>query len=314
MFEFDGGLMNLALECEMINNNLEKELMREEARYFLEEENGDDSASASSDSGFKAKAKKFMDGLKELWGKIIAVVKQVINKVVVASGVAHKFIAKYGAQLNGFKNSNETVQVTELIVKPELLKQEYATVEQALKLSAKFLSIKIDASLENDIKNLQTDVKGLNERLVSVNNKKVSAKLTGELVRDAVQFIDKQYKGLVSPLNQVRENSNKVFKTAVQKYDYLISNSGEFSQRERNLYLAGYIHAGRFTLGLLMKSMSKFVGMLNQVYADSFAICRKAISASKKGIEEKDVEIIDKKKEDETKKESFESLLDDFEF
>jgi hypothetical protein len=279
MENHDFGLFNLALEAEMITNNLTVELMREDAMSVLINE--DESGSSKKES-FKKKVSEFLKKLKEFWNAIVSKFAQIINKIIASSGVAQKFIAKHKQALSDFGGSNEKIKVNVLITKPERMKEELGHITKATSLANTFLGFRFTS--EEQVRHLHTEMQNalsdISKSLVQVNTAKEDIQLTSTLVDEGIKFLTSEYKKGGEALNSIKKKSGEVINKSKQILDEALK-ADQADESTRRMISWAWGITGRQVAGKLIQVAGRFVSMLNTSYVDYLKVCHKAVSLSK---------------------------------
>jgi hypothetical protein len=280
MEQHDFGLFNLALEAEMINNNLAFEMMQEEAMSILMVENEENSTSKKE--SFKKKVVEFLKKLKEFWNAIVSKFAQIINKIIASSGVAQKFIAKHKEALSKFGGSNEKVKVNVLIIKPERMKNELGHITRATALANQFLGFRFASKeqVEQLHKDMQQSLSNISKSLVEVNTAKEDIQLTSTLVNEGIKFLTTEYKKGSEGINAIKKKSGEVIAKSKQILDEALKEDGADETTRRMIGWAWGV-TGRQVAGKLIQVAGRFVSMLNTCYVDYLKVCHRAISLGK---------------------------------
>jgi hypothetical protein len=282
----------MLLESELAFNNLQLQLMREEAYGILFEAEAEATAEgeAGSKSNVKDKAKQLGDqavkGLKEVVKKIVelfntfvAKIKQVINKVVVASNVAKKFIASHRENLSKFAGSSQLVKVTPYLANRSSLGEEFAKVKTALACSNRYLHLqyadmKGAQALLNEIKKVEAQI---GKQATHASTSKIDTKLSTGFVDSCVSFIEKEYSALSKTSSELANGAREVTARVQAALKY---------RGEDRRTIMGHSIMGRTVIFLLMRVAGQLISIMNQMYVDAFKVVRVASGTSKKDSKE----------------------------
>jgi hypothetical protein len=279
---YDGGILSLVLETELAFFNIEKELMREEARIIITESEADESK-------LKSKLMEIAKKIKEVWDTFVAKIKQVINKIVVSTKLAEKFLSQNEKFLNQFNGSTKKVKISPMLDDLSKFKEEEKHIKEAIRLAIKFFRTSI---LTPDLtEELKKQVQEATKRAITNSTEKVEVYLDKVLVKDSTVYLKKAYKLVIKEIEDLRSAGDKVVKKLRSEVERILKQQGEDNVTVKTV---GFIYGmvGRAVVNLVMKVASKTISNANQVYVDSFKVCRLAVSVVKE--QQKDsVKIVD---------------------
>jgi len=267
----DGGLINLALESEMTLNNLEISLMREEASLIFNE--------VDSNSVIITKFKKILETLKKLWNTFLAKIKEVINKVVVATKMAEKFVIKYEGDIKEYKG-NLKIEVNPLIAYPDRMKLMVQHIDDITGMTSKFITIQFNSTdeankCEEEIKDIQ---RKLSDSAIFVNTtKKQEINVNSKVGEEAITFLRTVYPKIVDKVENFKKNGGAIVAGANREFVKMMKSQGEKgSELRKDKY--GHLFMSQYYMNTLIKASASFISMMNQCYVDYYKICRNIVS------------------------------------
>jgi hypothetical protein len=297
MFEYlnDGGLIELALESEIAFANIDKELMREEAIMLIEAEmsannkpdnnNSTNKTTSSTKSKLSTGLTNLWETIKKLWNTFLTRVKEIVNKVVVATKVAQKFVIKYEPEIKAYKGSNEKESVNPLIASPEKIGDLARRIDGVTKMVRNIVNMNI--SNQNDVDKYNNEIKNaermLNDSTIFVHTgKKVDVTLDSGLGNEAIQFLRSVYPKTTAKVNEMKNYGNSIVTRANRDYQrFLKANSGNTPETNKQ-FASAHLVISRHFMSILIKSCASFVSIMNQCYVDYYKICKHMASGALK--------------------------------
>jgi hypothetical protein len=280
----DAGLMSIALESEIAYNNLEIELMREEAFLILKEED----EATNTKGKFISKLKAIVEFIKKLWNSFSSKIIDVMNKMTNASSVARNYVIKYETEIKNFKEKGVSLPVSMMVSEPETLAKLHEYVNSVTVSAHRIVAMEVDS--EEELKQYQNIVNEANKTLKDTavfvhTGEKKALELSSEVGLRAIKFLRSEYPASVNKVKQIKREASPLVQKANRDFRRFMNETEglkDNSRIEKEKLAFSQMMVGRHYMSLLVRVCSSYVSILNQTYVDYYAICRKMGTKSMK--------------------------------
>lgn len=278
------------LEAEMNFNNIYHELLSEEISLFLNEDDPIDHNPNPTDYKMRIKevANKLLQAIIDIWIAFISRIKDVVNKIIIHMKLADKFMDQNRKYLQEFEKTNMYFSDKKIKVSPLLFDhRRFDTVMNAVRsvkiVSDDIMKVKIrpeDISKDTIQKELSMKLSNAKKEINKMIVEKEEVTPNKDLYEKSKLFLLKGYDSLVAEFSKMYKTTDSIIRTS--KNNFISKFNVDTSTRDGKLAVNGYIEISRMCVSTVIECYSRMLSLLNQLYTDSFTVCRMTVAEVKK--------------------------------